>query len=240
MFIPRLIKPYAFCSERGRVVPQELILLLAVFALCAAQVSEASSPMETLVNKALNSRGREYFETERAYRLSGGLPPDPELPSPNADPLSTLILHVLRQWKQPEAEEYDRALGYLDTLPAQLAPTPITGPSPSGVAAYLSLHFGSRVADLMAVHLIKQTDWPSWRVSGVLLYLREEARPSITPALIRFASETREQRWGAVALEAIRAANDPDLSVKVYAEELRAAKENRPMPSTLQELMKRK
>jgi hypothetical protein len=214
-------------------------LLFAACILCEAQVPEAGSKMETLVDKALNGRGREYFEAERAYRLAGDLSALPQAPSAaNMDPLSTLILQVLRQWKQPEAKEFDQALEYLDTLPSRIAKTPITSPSPSGIAGYLSMHFGWRVADLMAVHLIKQTDWPQWRVSGVLLYLREQARPSITAALIRFASETQDKRWIAVALETIRAAKDPDLPAKVYAEERHAAKESRPLPPALKELVK--
>jgi hypothetical protein len=216
-------------------------LLFAACILCEAQVPEAGSKMDTLIDKALNSKGREYFEAERAYRLAGGSPALPVAPSANnLDPLSALILHVLGQWRQPEAQEFDQALEYLDKLPARLAETPITSPSPSGIAGYLSMHFGSRVADLMAVHLIKQTDWPRWRVSGILLYLREQPRPSITAALIRFVSETRDKKWIEVALETIRAANDPDLAAKVYAEERHAAKERRTLPPALKELVNHK
>jgi hypothetical protein len=213
-------------------------LLFAACILCEAQVPEAGSKMDTLIDKALNSNGREYFESESAYRLAGGSPALPGAPSANnLDPLSALILHVLGQWRQPEAQEFDQALEYLDRLPARLAETPITSPSPAGIAGYLSMHFGSRVADLMAVHLIKQTDWPRWRVSGILLYLREQPRPSITAALIRFVSETQDKKWIEVALETIRAANDPDLAAKVYAEERHAAKEHRTLPPALKQLV---
>jgi len=49
-------------------------LLFAACILCEAQVPEAGSKMDTLIDKALNSKGREYFEAERAYRLAGGSP----------------------------------------------------------------------------------------------------------------------------------------------------------------------
>jgi hypothetical protein len=195
--------------------------------------------MDTFVAKAVHSRGPEYFEAERMYRLAGTIPPVPS-PSTITDPLSTLILHVLRQWKQPQAADFDAALVYLDGLPARLARTPITSPSPSGIAAYLSQHFGARVADLLAVHLIKQTDWPHWRVSGVLLYLREQARPSTTAALIRFVSETSNADWIAVALEAIQAARDPDLAAKIAAEQRSLESEKRPLPNALKELTKKR
>jgi hypothetical protein len=213
-------------------------LFLAALILFGTQVPEAGSKMDVLVDNALYKTGREYFEAERALRLAGSFPPIPKVSSLNTDPLDALILNVLREWRQPEAEEFDRALEYLDTLPSRLAETPITSPSPSGVAGFLSLHYGWRVADLMGVHLIKQSDWPRWRVSGVLLYLREQARPSTTAALIRFASQSRDEKWTAVALETIRAAKDPDLPAKVYSEERHAEKERRPLPPALKELMK--
>jgi hypothetical protein len=56
-------------------------------------------------------------------------------------------------------------------------------------------------------------------------------------ALIRFASETQHKRWIAVALETIRAAKDPDLPAKVYAEERHAATEHRLLPPALKELV---
>jgi hypothetical protein len=213
-------------------------LLFAAFTVYGAQVPEAGVKMETLVDKALNSKGSEYFEAERAYRLASGLPPlSDAVFSNNTDPLSQLILHVLAQWKQPAAQEFDQAVQYLDGLPARIAKTPITSPSPTGIVGYLSLHFGSRVADLLAVHLIKQTNWPQWRVSGVLLYLRGQPGPSDTAALIRFAAEARDKKWVDVAVETIRAANDPDLQMKLRFEETHATRERRPLPPSLRQLM---
>jgi len=214
-----------------------LRLFLTALILFGAQVPKDGSTMDKLVDIALYKTGREYFDAERAVRLAS-----PSLlisdSSRNTDPLSALVLDVLRQWRQSEAEEFDRALEYLDTLPAQIAKTPIVTPSPSGIAGYLSLHYRWRVADLLAVHLIKQTDWPQWRVSGVLLYLREQARPSTTAALIRFTCENHDEKWTAVAIEAIRASQDPDLSAKLYSEQHRAKSEKIPFPETLKVLMK--
>jgi hypothetical protein len=211
-------------------------LVLAIFTLLGAPAVAEQNPIETLIHTAVNATGSAYFEAEHALRSATAGTNPAQLPSLDADPVADLILEVLQQWRQAEGVEFARALDYLDTLPARLALTPITRPSPSGIASYLSLHFGPRVANLLAVHLIKQTDWPYWRTSGVLLYLRQQTGPSITPALIRFVGQTQDKEWLASVMASIRAANDPALRHRILAEERFATRRGLGMPAALRAL----
>ena len=142
--------------------------------------------MQELFDKAVNSTGQQYLDAEQAL-LSAGAPVTGVLQQnlQNPDPVASLIARVLLDWKQGRGEEFNRANEYLNGLPNRLARTPITAPPPVGVAGYLSQNFGPRVAEFLAVRLLKEGGWPGWRTAGVLLYLRQQAVPSTTAALIR-------------------------------------------------------
>jgi hypothetical protein len=187
--------------------------------------------MDVLLEKAVTSRGNEYIEAEAALRQAA----DGEAmaaASRHPDPLAPQIAKAVLGWKD-RPQEYTRALAYIENLPKLLERTPITAPSPAGVAAYLKKHFDARVTDILAVRLLKSEGWPWWRTVGVLMYLKQTAPSEVTPALVRFAAETasdEERRW---ALEAIVAAKDPNLKAKLDFEAKRAAAEGRPLPPAL-------
>jgi hypothetical protein len=190
--------------------------------------------METLFEKASASRGLEYLRQEMELRQQGQAAEAVLRDSlQRRDPIDRLLAQVLLNWTGAQGADYQAALDYLDYLPARLARTPITSPSPSGIAAYLRLHFESRVADLLALRLVKGSDWPRWRMMGVLFYLEERKLPATTEALIRFAEEARDPEWASKAVQVIRAVEDPELRAKIAAERKRAEAVGRPFPSAL-------
>jgi hypothetical protein len=105
-----------------------------------------------------------------------------------------------------------------------------------GIAAYLSKHFKGRVADILAVRLVKGTDWPEWSVLGVLFYLWKQKQASATAALIRFAIETPKEKWRRAAVKAIQAAADPDLQAKLAWERRRLREQEKLLPPALRDL----
>ena len=193
--------------------------------------------MDELFQEASYSSGRLYLESETKLRKSG----DAALPTlrsnlQNSDPLARLIAKCLRDLLEGRAPDYEPALNYLDSLPQRLARTPITSPPPTGVAAYLTQHFGARVVEFLALRLVKETDWPHWRVMGVIFYLKDQGSPSTTAALLRFATDTRSEEWRSAAIEAIRATKDPDLSAKIAAERQRVEQQKKAFPAPLVDL----
>jgi hypothetical protein len=111
--------------------------------------------------------------------------------------------------------------------------TPIPLPSPTVAAAYLTSHFGTRVADILSLHLAKSAAWPHWRVMAVLFYLRDQPVASASLGLVRFAAETGNQEHMNRALDAIRASRHPGLAREIASERERARELNRVFPPAL-------
>ena len=195
--------------------------------------------MDAVFLKALASQNQDYLDAEQQL-LHGGQEAMTTLRANLACPdlVGQLIARQLLARMEGKAPDVQPALAYLDDLPQSLARTPISAPSPMGVAAYLGMHFDARVADFMAVRLVKITQDPRWRVSGMLLYLKQEAQPSTTAALIRFAAETPNDEWRKVAVEAIEDIDDPALQTKLQFERQRMMLLRREFPNALTQMLK--
>ena len=179
--------------------------------------------MDVLFEQAVISKGADYLAAEQGLRTQpGAAEPVLRRNLANPDGMARMLAEVLLAWTGNMAREYQQTLDYLDYLPARLARTPISSPSPTGIAGYLNKHFDGRVAEFLALRLLKSPDWPRWRVLGVLFYLKDQKLPSTTAALIRYAAETANQEFAASAVEAIRSIPDPDLRKKIAAERRRA------------------
>ncbi len=191
-----------------------------------------------IFNKALKSRGKAYLDAE--YLLRQGGKETLTLLSQNKnhkDPIARLMVGTLMIWMQEEEPKYQIALDYLDNLPKKYARTPISAPPPISVAYMLNEDFYNSVANVLALRLIKENEWPYWRIIGVLLYLKEQKLPSTTSALIRFAIETKDDEARGYAIEAIQAINDPDLKVKILIEKERLDNLQKSFPPELDSLI---
>jgi hypothetical protein len=146
------------------------------------------------------------------------------------------MVGCLMSWISNKAPEYQPALDYLDEAPKRAARTPAMEPSPRGVANVLNERFGSRVADFLALRLVKETNWPRWRVLGILLYLKEQRLPSTTSALLRFSMETDSEEARGYAIEAIQAIADPELEAKVQIERQRVEEKHQALVTVLENL----
>lgn len=195
---------------------------------------DTDTVMQAIFDAAVQSHGQAYLDADRKLR-AGGIPAEMVLRNNlhHADPVARMLARTTLDWVEGSAKDYQDTLDYLDYLPNRLARTPITVPPPSGVAAYLTLHFEGRVADFLSVRLVKGTDWEYWRVAGVLFYLKEQARPSTTEPLLRFAVETKDDELRGWAIEAITASNDPDLKAKLDVERRRTQALAIPFPAAL-------
>jgi hypothetical protein len=193
--------------------------------------------MDTMFETAVTSTGQAYLEAEKKLR-DAGASAEPVLQKNlhRTDPIARLVARVILDWLQGSATDFQDALDYLDYLPERIAHTPMGDPSPVGIQGTLSDRFEARLVDLLGLRLVKGTDWPQWRVGGVILYLQEQARPSSTEPLLRFVVETRNDEWRRFALDAARASHDPDLKAKIAAERIRALALKLPFPPSLADL----
>jgi hypothetical protein len=154
----------------------------------------------------------------------------------DAEPIAALLASVLLDWNKKSATEFSVALDYLDRVGPKVRRTAIGYPPPLGIADYLKSHFADRVAQLLALRLTKQDDWPPWRISGIVFYLGSCRMPATTAALLRFAMEARLPQWRADAVEAIKEIGDKDLAAKLAVEKARARSMGRAVPPELTSL----
>lgn len=200
--------------------------------------SETKKAMETLFEEARVNSGDAYLTAERKLREAGPAAiPTLRANFQHSDYVARLIAKCLLDAIEGRSAECKAALDYLDFIPKRLAKTPVGSPPPVGVAAELTDRFGARVAECLALRLVKSPDWPSWKSEGVLLYLSEHKVPSTIAPLIRFAVETPREPWRKIATEAIKAANDPDRTSKIAAERHLAEQQNKDFPKALSDLL---
>ena len=134
------------------------------------------------------------------------------------------------------ALQNEAVLAYFTEIAAQKKLTPALLPRPAIVARDLSFRFGSRVAEFLAIRLVKDIDWRPWQITGVILYLTEQKQPATTAALVRFAIDERREAWQQLAINAIKAINDPELPEKIASERRVAEAMKKPFPAILTEL----
>ena len=128
--------------------------------------------METVFEKAVMSYGRDYLDAEQTLRDGG--PAALSVLQENLqhiDPVARLMVSCLLRWMEGRAPEFQAALDYLDYIPKKLAQTPVGAPRAVGVANDLSERFGAAAVDIVALRLAKDSDWPRWKVLGVVFYL---------------------------------------------------------------------
>lgn len=193
--------------------------------------------MDALFESAVASFGQTYLDVDRRLRESGVLA-EPTLRRNliNPDPMVRLLARTTLDWLEGSAQDYQAVLDYLEDVPKRVARTPAGTPSPLGVASHLSFQYSARAVDFLAARLVKGTDWPHWKVVAVLSYLEEQARPSATEALLRFAADTTDDEWRGFAIEAIEATRDPDIKAKVAFERQAQAARGKQLPPALEAL----
>jgi len=178
--------------------------------------------------------GEGYLEAERELR-DGGSEAEATVRANrlNPDPIVGLLARVLLNWAGQKGPDYDAALEYLDTLPAKIARTPAPKPSPSGAAGYLDFHFQGRVADMLTLRLVKEPDWPSWRVAAVLLYLEDHPDKATAGSIVRYAVETDDDEYREFAIDALKPSRGPDLDTLLDAERKRIEDVGKVFPNEL-------
>lgn len=217
------------CERNSRMRPEA-----AGVSDTARGTEETRAHMHAVFRTAGKSTGEAYLEAERELR-DGGAQAESTLRANrlNPDPMAALLARVLLNWAGEKGSDYDAALEYLDKLPARIAPTPLTTPSPSGVASYLEQEFEDRVADMLTLRLFKEPDWPRWRVIGVLLYLKDHPDKSTAGTILRYAAEAENDEYREFAADALKPSRGADLDVLIDAERQRVENMGKVFPNEL-------
>jgi hypothetical protein len=191
---------------------------------------------DQLFDMALKSEGRVYLEAEAQLLQSPVAAVELRIRQRSENYFERALAKVILDALEGGALQNEAVLAYFAEIAAQKKLTPALLPRPAIVARDLSFRFGSRVAEFLAIRLVKDIDWRPWQVTGVILYLTEQKQPATTAALVRFAIDERREAWQQLAINAIKAINDPELPEKIASERRVAEAMKKPFPAILTEL----
>ena len=187
-----------------------------------------------LVARALFSEDEAYLSAERAL-FEQASPDDVESAVAGVDDevVAPLLAQVAAEWGETRGgglEELDR---YLDQIEHGFRGKVTSSPPVHAVVDNLTIRFGPRVADALALRLVKLPRAPAWRVRTALAYLERHPTPAATAALIRFAAASQTPEDQAFAARVLGASRDPELREKLARERSRLAAAGRALPPAL-------
>lgn len=150
-----------------------------------------ATPTE-LLQKTLNTYGQDYLDAEKALR-AGGETTATALKQFSANskqpPLTRFIAATIAAWIDGKGANYDTAMQVLAVTAEHAAHTPRGTPSPDTAAAKLELF--DDISDFVALRMLKETDWPEWKVLAAIVYLGYWGTASVLPAIDQFRADLK-------------------------------------------------
>jgi HEAT repeat protein len=183
--------------------------------------------------RALVTEDEAYLMAERELRES---PERAEMATEaleHPDPVARLMADVVLEWAEAEDHPFSAALRDLDDAEQRFAGTVVHTPPVRAMVGDLSDRYGGRLAELLALRLVKQPEQASWRVLVTLGYLDRHKTPAVTEALIRFAATSPHAKLQQTTARVIAGLGDPDLPRKLAAERDRLARQGAAIPPAL-------
>lgn len=193
------------------------------------------SDMEALFQRALVSEDEAYLNAEARLMESareapgslGRLAPD--------DPVGRLLARVLESAEE-RAADVEEASRYLDEAERWFARTVVGVPRVDAVVENLTRQHGGRLAEVLALRLVRVPSAPEWRARTALAYIERHPTPTVTEAVVRFATTTQLPQHQAAVARTLAAIDDPAMGSKVAAERERLARSGRSLPPALASL----
>jgi hypothetical protein len=193
---------------------------------------------DPLFQRALVTEDEAYLMTERALLEAPEHTEALTQALEHPDPVARLTANVMLEWGEAEGDPaqdhpFTAALRDLDDAERRFADTAAQTPPVRGAVEQLSARYGGRLAELLALRLVKQPGQASWRVLTTLAYLDGHKTPAVTEALIRFAAHTPSPKLQRMTAAVIAGLGDPQLRRKLTAERERLAAQGAAMPPAL-------
>ncbi|MCR4376467.1 MAG: hypothetical protein NUV50_00020 [Rhodospirillales bacterium] len=142
--------------------------------------------------KALTAYGQNYLDAEQALR-SGGEATATVLKQivmdPKQAPLAQFIAATITAWIEGKGDNYQIAINGLSGLQVRAEQTILSAPS-ADVAAGRLARFDD-ISDFIALRMLKETDWPEWKVLAAIVYLGYWGTGSVLPAIDQFRADLK-------------------------------------------------
>jgi hypothetical protein len=194
--------------------------------------------MDELVAEALDTGGRGYLDAEARLR-AGGAEAAAALQRHLAEGtrLRRLVARVLLSWVGGKAPQFSAALDGIRALGVEARGTPEGRPEPTAVAYHLDSRFGDSVVDVLAVRLVKESEWPSWKTRGVLLYLAAHHPETVAAALARYVVQSRGDEELRQARAILARVVPAERQACLHEEEQRLAQHRETLPPAVKALL---
>lgn len=126
----------------------------------------------------------------------------------NPDPFVRLLASVMARWIQGDGSLFQQALTYIDAYELEDEKMQLVSPRSDSIAKGLLHRYEKKVAAFLAVRLVKEPEWPHWKVAAVALYLSFVNDPELEPAIAQFEAENQKPQH-AHLISLAREVHDP-------------------------------
>jgi hypothetical protein len=193
--------------------------------------SDASNT-DPLFERALASEDEAYrLAEERLRDVADTAALQRQLSHP--DPVGRLMAAVLLESTEAAGDDFRKATEYLERAERRFSETVAGTPPVRGIVDNLSRTFEGRLANFLALRLVKESEPPPWRALVTLAYLERHPSPTANDAIIRFAARTEAPELQEVSAQVLAKSGDPDLAQKLAAERERLARAGGALPPAL-------
>lgn len=151
----------------------------------------SDTDLNTLFQQAVDGYAKAFLDAESAIYAQGDTAAT-FLATKAADqtqpPFVRFVAATLADGVKGTTKVYQSAMGRLDDRMKNLSRTPVAHPRPESVAALFSAH-GETLTDMVALHLVKEVQWPNWLSLAAIIHLGHYAGPSVLPAFDQFKQD---------------------------------------------------
>ncbi|HYR12021.1 MAG TPA: hypothetical protein VEQ60_29825 [Longimicrobium sp.] len=189
---------------------------------------------EAVFQRAVVSEDEAYLRAEERLRGAGAeAAPTLREHLDDPDPMRRLTARVVLESIETAGSDFEQAGRYLAALARKFTNTVARTPPVHGVAETLTARFGGRLAEFLALRLVKESEPDDWRVRLTLQYLDRHKTPAANEALIRFAARTSQPVYQQAVAQVLAGSGDPALGQKLAAERQRLAVQGAALPASL-------
>lgn len=163
----------------------------------------SDTDFNTLFQQAVDSYDKAYLDAENAIYAQGDTARQALLAKQgdtNLTAFAGFVAATLADAMDGANKTYTELDAAITALAAQVKDTPLGTPPADIVSGTMSVH-SKELSDLLALHLVKETEWPSWRALGAIIYLGYYATSPVLPALEQFCADLKAGKHTALGGE---------------------------------------
>lgn len=150
-----------------------------------------TTDLNTLFQQAVTGYDEAFLSAESAITAEGeaaGKFLADKIAEKDLPPFTVFTATALAEGISGKAKLFQDAMKDVANYADFAAKTPL-GTPPSDTAAGTIVAYSTELSDLVALHMVKETQWPYWKTLAAIIYLGYYADASVLPALNQFIQD---------------------------------------------------